>query len=196
MIDQLVQLVRNYATDAVVANPAVPNEQNEAVIGEATNSITSVLQNALANGQAKDVLALFNGGGADVAANPLVNGISGNFITNIMQKFNISPEAATSIAGSLIPTVMNSMVKKTNDPNDKGFDLTSILSSLTGGNVAGLNVQGMLGKLGLDKDGDGDVDFQDFASMLSKGAKQQQQGGEQKSEGGGLGDLLGGFFGK
>ncbi|WP_341834268.1 hypothetical protein WJU16_14825 [Chitinophaga pollutisoli] len=41
MLDQLVQLVRENAQETVVANPAVPNEQNDAVIGEATPSQTA-----------------------------------------------------------------------------------------------------------------------------------------------------------
>ncbi len=49
---------------------------------------------------------------------------------------------AGQIAGSLIPMVLKKFVHKTNDPNDKSFDLSSIITSLTGG--AGL--QDILGK--------------------------------------------------
>ncbi|GEP95379.1 hypothetical protein [Chitinophaga cymbidii] len=191
MLDQLLQLVRDNAQDAVVANPAVPNDQNEAVIGEATKTVATGLQDALASGNLKDVMGLFNSNGQVDNSNPVVNNISGNLIGNLQEKFNLNGGTAASIAGSLIPAVLGSLVKKTNDPNDNGFSLDGIFSSLTGGSTQGLNLGGLLGKFagGLDKDGDGDVDLNDLTSMISNGAKQQQSGG-------GLGGLLGGLFGK
>ncbi|RPD40151.1 hypothetical protein [Chitinophaga barathri] len=191
MLDQLVQLVRENAQETVVANPAIPNEQNDAVIGEATHSIASGLQDALANGNVKEVMGLFNSNGQVDSQNPLVNNISGNLISNLTQKFNLNSGAAASLAASLIPTVLGSLVKKTNDPSDNGFSLDGIFGSLTGGSTNGMNLGGLLGKFagGLDKDGDGDVDMQDLMGMISNGAKQQQGSG-------GLGGLLGGLFGK
>lgn len=191
MLDQLIQLVRENAQDTVVANPAVPNEQNDAVIGEATHSIASGLQDALANGNVKEVMGLFNSNGQIDSQNPVVNNISGNLISSLTQKFNLNGGTAASIAGSLIPAVLGSLVKKTNDPSNSGFSLDSIFSSLTGGSTNGMNLGGLLGKFagGLDKDGDGDVDMQDLVGMISNGAKQQQGSG-------GLGGLLGGLFGK
>lgn len=191
MLDQLVQLVRESAQDTVVANPSIPNEQNDAVIGEASHSIVSGLQEALASGNVKDVMGLFNSNGQVDNSNPVVNNISGNLISSLTEKFNLNGSTAAAIAGSLIPSVLGSLVKKTNDPNDNGFSLDGIFSSLTGGSTQGLNLGGLLGKFagGLDKDGDGDVDLQDMVGMISNGAKQQQGNG-------GLGGLLGGLFGK
>lgn len=189
MLDQLVQLVRENAQESVVANPAVPNENNDAVIGEASHSIAEGLQSALANGNVSEVMSLFNGKSSPDGANPLVNGIQGNFVKNLMEKFGLNSGAASSLAGSLIPSVLGSLVKKTNDPGDSSFSLDGIIGSLTGGSASGFNLGGLLGKFGLDKDGDGDVDMQDLTAMISKGAQQQQSSG-------GLGGLLGGLFGK
>lgn len=191
MLDQLVQLVRENAQQTVVANPAIPNEQNEAVIGEATHSIAAGLQSALASGNVREVMGLFNSDGQVDNSNPVVNNISGNLIGNLTEKFNLNGGTAASIAGALIPAVLGSLVKKTNDPANNGFSLDGIFSSLTGGSTQGMNLGGLLGKFagGLDKDGDGDVDMQDLMGMISNGAKQQQSSG-------GLGGLLGGLLGK
>lgn len=191
MLDQLVQLVRENAEQTVVANPAIPNEQNEAVIGEASQSIAAGLQNALASGNVREVMGLFNSDGQVDNNNPVVNNISGNLISSLTEKFNLNSGTAASIAGALIPAVLGSLVKKTNDPANNGFSLDGIFSSLTGGSTQGMNLGGLLGKFagGLDKDGDGDVDMQDLMGMISNGAKQQQSSG-------GLGGLLGGLLGK
>ncbi|UYQ93083.1 DUF937 domain-containing protein [Chitinophaga horti] len=191
MLDQLLQLVKSSANEAVVNNPAVPNEQNEAVISEASNAVATGLQNELANGNTQGVLSLLSGKAEANESNPVVNNISGNLVGSLVQKFGLNSGTASQIAGALIPMVLGKLVKKTNDPGDSSFNLPDILNSLTGGSASGLNLGGVLAKLGLDKDGDGDVDFQDLTSMLSKGAKQQQQ---QKGESGGLGGLLGGLF--
>jgi hypothetical protein len=44
----------------------------------------------------------------------------------------------------MVPNVLNSLTKKTNDPNDKSFDLQGILSSVGGGNI---DVAGLIGQV-------------------------------------------------
>jgi hypothetical protein len=190
MVEQLLQLVKEQAQGAVVNNPAVPNDKNDAVINAATHSITTGLQQELANGNAKEVLGLLGGGNAAPdAQNPVVSRISGNFLDTLLQKFNLDSGAAKQIAGSLIPSVLGSLASKTQDPNNSGFNIQDILNSLTGGKAQGVNLSGILGRLsgGLDKDGDGDVDFQDLTGLLSNGAKEQQQ---QQGNEGGIGGML------
>ena len=47
MFDQLSELVKQFGGEAVVNNPAVPNEQNDAVMQEAGGSILSGLKDKL-----------------------------------------------------------------------------------------------------------------------------------------------------
>ncbi|MGO4289414.1 hypothetical protein [Chitinophaga sp. RAB17] len=188
MLEQLMDLVREHAQGAVVNNPAVPNEQNEAVIGAATESIASGLQQELASGNTEGVLSLLGGNSAASASNPVVSNISNNLVGTLLEKFNIDKGAATQLAATLIPTVLGSLANKTNDPANGSFSLDGILNSLTGGSAQGINLQGILGKLsgGLDKNGDGHVDLEDLKSLLSNGAQQQQQA----NTGGGIGGML------
>lgn len=193
MLDQLMDLVREHAQTAVVNNTAVPNENNEAVIGAAATSITTGLQQALANGQTADVLALFNGNDA-TTGNSVVSGISNNFVSTLLEKLNLDKGAAQQIAASLIPTVLGALTNKAKDPNDSSFSLEGIFNSLTGGAAQGINLQGILGSLsgGLDKNGDGKVNLDDLAGLFSNGAK-QQQGNDNTS--GGLDGMLKNLFG-
>jgi hypothetical protein len=196
MEEQLLNLIKESAQDVVVNNPEVPNDKNEAVMQEAASSITGGLKQALAGGGFQDVLKTLGGKADATGNNPVVQNISGGFIANLMQKFGLSSQTAQSIASSLIPMVMSKLVHKTNDPGDSNFSLGNIFGSLTGGKTSGLNLEGMLQSLGggLDKDHDGDVDFNDVTQMISGAVSSQKaQGGG--AQGGGILDSLKGMLG-
>jgi len=84
---------------------------------------------------------MFSGGNA--ANSPMVKNISDGVAKTLVSKFGISNEQANGIVQSLIPKVMGSLVSKTNDPNDKSFDLNGVIGSLTGGGASG----DLMGKL-------------------------------------------------
>ncbi|ULQ55091.1 DUF937 domain-containing protein [Flavihumibacter rivuli] len=190
MLDQLMNLVRQQAGDAVINNPAIPNEYNEAVVEETTYAVAGGLQQALSGGQIKDVLSLFSGNGAAADGNPVSQMISGGLLQNLVGKFGIDQQQAGSVVSSLVPGILQSLVQRTNDPADSSFDLQGIFNSLSGGRTSGFDVQGLVSRFaqgGLDRDGDGDTDLQDVMAMFSGGGN---QGG-----GGGILDSLSGLLG-
>jgi hypothetical protein len=143
MLDNLIDLIKQHAGNAIVNNPDIPNSQNDAAVQEAGNSIVSSLKNMISQGNGQEVLNLLQNKGGDIATNPAVQNISGGFIQTLMNKFGLHQNAAGGVANNLIPNVLQSLVHKTNDPNDKSFDLQGIIGSLTGGQ----GVQGILGEL-------------------------------------------------
>ncbi len=153
MFDNLLDLIKQHAGNSIIDNPAVPNQHNDAVVSEAGSSIMDGLKNMLASGNIKDVASLFNHQGGDIANHPAVQQISGGFIQNLMSKFGLGQAAASGIAASVIPTVLEKLVHKTNDPNDSSFNIQSIIGSLTGGGGGqqtatagggGFDIQGIL----------------------------------------------------
>lgn len=189
MFENLLNLVKEQAGDAIVNNPAIPNEHNDAAIAETSSSIAGGLQQMIASGGIKDVMKLFGGQGGDLTNNPVVQNLSGGVIQSLMNKFNIGQGEASGIAGSLIPSVLQNLVSKTNNPNDSSFDIQGIFNSLSGGKTGGMDIAGLLGKVtsgGLDKDGDGDTDLSDITSMFS--------GGGSATSGGGILDTVKGLF--
>lgn len=202
MLKELFDLVKGHATDSVVNNPDVPNEHNDEVVAEATNTVASGLRNVVAGGGLQSLLALF-GGGADkkgLLSNPIVSMMMGHFAGKLMNKFGMNNSQANSLSGSLIPNVLGSLISKSNDPNESGFSLEKLLASITGNAGAGVGGDqnaggGGLGDLlkqftGGGQGNGGGGGILDIVKSLAGGAQQQQQ----QNGGGGLLDLIKGFI--
>ncbi len=134
MIENLLNLVTQNAGQAIIQNPAIPNEQNQAAIQNVTNSIVSGLQGQLQQGNAQQLIGML-AGKQGLQGNPIVNTISQGAIGNLMNQFGIQNQQAQQIVSSLLPVVMQQLVQKTNDPRDSSFDLNGIVSGLSGGQV-------------------------------------------------------------
>ena len=66
--------------------------------------------------------------------------------------------------------MLKRLVQKTADPADNSFNIQKIFNEVSGGKTEGLNVQGMVTrfKRSIDKDGDGEVDFQDLKAFFAR----------------------------
>ena len=144
MLENIIDLVRQHAGDAIINNPAIPNEKNEEAVSDASNSIIAGLKGAVANGNIDGVVNLFKGGAHAAGSSPVAQNIQNGYAQDLVHKFGLDHGKASQIAGSLIPIVLQKFIHKTNDSNDNSFNLQNIIGSLTGG--AGL--QDILGKSG------------------------------------------------
>jgi uncharacterized protein YidB (DUF937 family) len=204
MLEELMDLIKQNSQQAVVENPAVPNDQNAAVMQETGSTIMSTLQSMLANGKANEVMSLFSGQGGNVSDHPVTQNISGNLITNLMSKFGLNGQQAGGIVSSILPMILSKLVHKTNDTNDGSFNIQSIFNSLSGGSTGGLDIQSILSKFTgggdnsggnaasgsnpLDQNGDGKVDLSDITAAFSNKGRSSQGGG-------GIMDSIKGLFG-
>lgn len=202
MLKNLFNLIKEHGTDAVINNPAIPNEQNNAVLADATHSVADELQGALAVGGLQSILSLFSSGenhsgGNELLNNPIVSNIISSFTNKLTSNHGIGADQASGVANNLIPGVISSLINKTNDPNNSSFDIGSIINSLSGGggaqNGGGFDIASFVNKFtsgGLDANNDGHVGLDDLISKVTGGAQQQQT----QNAGGGLMDIIKGFI--
>jgi hypothetical protein len=204
MLEELFNLVKGTAQESVINNPVVPNEQNDAVVAEATNTVASGLRNMVAGGGLQNIISMFTGGGGQqqsgnsLLSNPIVNMMIGHFVGKLTSKFNMNSGDANQVASNLIPSVLSNLVSKTNDPGNNTFSLEGLLNSITGGQVAqqqaggGFNLQNLIGQFTGGGQSGGGGGLMDIVSQFTQGAQQQQQ----QNGGGGLMDLIQGFLKK
>lgn len=194
MLKELFDLVKGEATDTVINNPDVPNQYNNDVVAEATNTVASGLRNVVAGGGVQNILSMFgsNPNKKSLLSNPIVSMMMGHFASKLMNKFRMGPSQANNLSGNLIPNVLGTLINKSNDPNDSAFSLDKLLASITGGRSNEVTSQaGGLGGLlrqfnsGGQSNGDG---LLDIVKTLAGGAQEQQQ-----RNGASLLDLIKGF---
>ncbi len=194
MLQEIFNLVKQVAGDSVINNPDVPNEHNDAVVAEATNTVASGLRNIVAGGGAENLLSLFgknNTSGKSLMSNPIVSMMVGHFAGKLMSKFGLGSNQANNVSSSLIPNILGGLVNKTNDSSDSTFSLDNILNSITGGKsseVASQHGGGLSDILSGAAGSSGGLGG--ILSQLAGGAQQQQQ----KNGGGGLMDIISGFL--
>lgn len=198
MLEVLQSLIQQHGEQAVVNNSDVPNQHNDDVKDEIMNGLLSGLSNqASAQGGLGSLMGLLgnNSNAKDsnsLMSNPIVAMIAQNVMGSLMQKFGMSNNAASGVVGSMLPSVLGGLISRTNDPNDNGIDMGSILGVLSGGKTQGLDLgsimSGVSGAMA-----DGKLDMNDLINLASGKSNQPQQ---QQSGGSLLGNVLGGLFGK
>jgi uncharacterized protein YidB (DUF937 family) len=132
MLDQLINLVKEQAGDAIVNNPEVPNQHNNAVIEETATTIMNTMKGHASSGNMNDITSLLKGG--NTSNNPLVSIITQQVSSKLTSKFGLSNNAVNSVVSNLIPTVMSKLSHKTNDPEDNSFSFEGIMGAIGGGN--------------------------------------------------------------
>ena len=210
MLEQISELVKQFGRQAVVENPDTPNEQNNAVLAEATNTIAGGMQNMLSGGGLEDIISMFtgknhgqnsrSGGIGGLLKNPIVVMMVGHLISKLVSKFRMNPTQASNVANNLVPNVLNELVTRTNSsaPADSNFDFNDLIGSLTGGSATapsggGINLNGILEQLTKGGNGGtGNLDLQDIIGQVTQGAQQKQEQAARSN--GGLTDLIKGFF--
>ena len=122
------------------------------------------MQKILAKGGTSDLASLFQGNKTSDTANPVVQKLTEQFSGNLGSKFRIDAISASSVAGSLIPIVLGSLIGNAKDPNHKGFEISDLINAISGGsgNSGLLDAISKYGtQFSLDQNADGKMDMSD-----------------------------------
>ena len=177
MIEVLQQLVQQVGQKAVVENPAVPNALNAQTMELISGNLIQELTQKAGSVEGIQQIAGLLGSPSNINVNnPLIGSLIDKIAPTLTQNLNISPTTAQSVVESLIPAVMGLFSSKIADPNDSSISMESIVQNLAGNT----DVSSIMGQIG-SVFSDGKIDMNDLKGIADKG---------------GLGDLLGGFFGK
>ena len=203
MLEQIINLVKQFGQQTIVDNPEIPNEYNQEVMAEAGSTITNGFQNILAGGGFENILDLFKGGGSQadksggglgsILKNPIVTMMVGYFISKLVHKYKMSPTSASNVANSLIPNTLNSLINQTNDPNNPNATLDNLIHSLTG-NAEGSNNSGFSFQNLLEQFTGGGSAGNDLTDIIGNLTRNAQSGLQNRQQSGGLMDMIKGFL--
>lgn len=191
MLEDLFNMVKEFGQQEVVENPDVPNEQNDAVMAEASHAVAGTLQSQLAQGNMAGIMQMFQGkDDSEIMNSPVAQNMQAGFLDNITSKLGINKNVAMGLAASLLPMVISKLVNRTNSTAaaDSGFSLNNLIGGLTGGG-GGMDLSGLLNQFSSGGGGNGGLDINNILSNVTNNAAQQQQSG-------GLNSLINGFFGR
>ncbi len=136
MLDNIINLVKEQALGAIGGNAGVPADKKDAAVNATTSSIVDGLKEHFTPDNLSAITNLFSGGVSDT------QGISSSLQTSVVsalsEKVGLSKDVANSIASAVIPAVIGLFSKKTNDPNDSGFSIESLVQAFNGGKGGGI----------------------------------------------------------
>jgi hypothetical protein len=130
MFEKLFLLVKNNAGTAVINNPVIAAKDRDAVIIEASSSIIEVLKNQMENGKLNDLIKFFKYSGLYSTA--LISSVVNRFANKLNNFYGIDPQAAYKVSASLIPEVLQQLIKQSKSGEVAEFALGNMLSNLNG----------------------------------------------------------------
>jgi hypothetical protein len=152
MLEQLLSLVKEQAQELIVKNADVPNEHNDAVIGDTARIIQEKIGQAISGGNLAATMGMF-ANGVD-KSNPVVQEITAALGPQLA-RYGVNPESAANIASTLIPQIMEQFVNRANDPANNQFNINDILKSFKG--KGGLDFGGLAGQFPGGENGKGGI---------------------------------------
>ena len=189
MLDQLNDIISTLGKSDIIENANIPNDKNQEVINQTGQTIVSSLKTMVSDGQTGDLIGLFSGKSKAEASNPIIKTIISNLTSNLIGKVGLPDGISKLVSSSIVPKVLGSLIGKANDSKDSSFEISDLLGMFSSGDSKS-GLLSSIAKIGLDKDGDGEIGIGDALSALTSKSKKSDD------EKGGIGDVLGGLFGK
>ena len=160
MLEKIMDLVKGQVMNTVDGNSEIPEDKKTETIETTTHSLIDGLKKYATPENLSSLTSMLGIGGQHQAAplqtNGMASGLEANVVSALTSKVGLKPELAQTIASTVIPAVMSLFKKKVDDDNEPGFNIGSLVSTLTGGksgnSASSGGVMDMLGGIFGNKD--------------------------------------------
>jgi uncharacterized protein YidB (DUF937 family) len=143
MLENIIGLVKDQVLNTVSGNANIPEDKKDSVVETTTSAVLSGLKDHFTPDNLSAITSLFGGGSG--AGNNISSSLQTTVVSALSEKVGLNKDLANSIASSVIPAIMGLLSNKSNDPNDSGFSVESIIGALSG--KGGGGILGALGSL-------------------------------------------------
>ena len=145
MLDNVLNLIKSTVSEVVSNNQAVPDDKKDQIVQTTTHALSEGLQQHLSLDNLSNLKDLFSEGPSGAGGNAMVQSLESTVTNALTQKVGLSQSMSNNISTTIVQAVVNVFTSKINDPNEKGFNLESLIGLFTGGDG---NNGGILGKIG------------------------------------------------
>lgn len=154
MLDNILGLVKNTVSSGILNNSIVPENKKEQTVETTTKAMATGLKQNLSLDNIGNMMSLFGkGNNTATNSNPITYNLQNTVASSLVKEVGLSQTIATAIAATVVPMVMKAISGKIEDPNEKGFNLESLIHSFSGQSTnnqetgSGNNILNTLGKL-------------------------------------------------
>lgn len=153
MLEKIMDLVKGQVMDTVNGMSGIPEEKKTQTVETTATSLLSGLKQYATADNLSSLASLFGGGKSMGGSSAMTGGLEKTVVSALTSKVGLNASVAQTIASTVIPAVMSLFKKKVNDDNEPGFNLETLLGTLTGkgstsssgGGIMDM-IGGMLGK--------------------------------------------------
>lgn len=132
MLDNILGLIKNTVSSGILNNNIVPDNKKEQAVQTTTQAMATGLKQNLNPGNIGNLMSLFGKGNNAATSNPITSNLQNTVASSLVKEVGLSQTIATAIAATVVPMVMKAISGKVEDPNEKGFNLESLIHSFSG----------------------------------------------------------------
>jgi len=128
MIDKIMAMVREFSEDAIINNTLIPNDKNEIAIETTTLSLMEHFKDEASAGYGRSMLSIFKRKD-DPELNPSVDRVSNKVAVDLAKRLDIDPASASSVVRRIIPSIINKVRSKIQNPDDHDFEVYDLINA-------------------------------------------------------------------
>ncbi len=129
MIERVRSIVREFSGDAIINNPAIPNDKNEKAIDTTAISIIEHIQDEARTGNTHALIDILNKND-DPALNPSVNRVSTGVAGDLVKKLGLDRATALGVVNKIIPPIIKKIRSKSTESDKEEFSVHNFFGSI------------------------------------------------------------------